>query len=60
MQVVVLHGTLTETEQDSYICQATALYPVSIIERWYATHFVDAKRVAEIKAEKQTELPAEE
>jgi len=32
MQVVVLHGTLTEAEQDSYIRQATALYPVSIID----------------------------
>ena len=30
------------------------------VERWYATHFVDTKRVAEIKAEKQTEPPAEE
>ena len=30
------------------------------VERWYATHFVDTKRVAELKAETQTELPAEE
>ena len=35
MQVVVLHGTLTEAEQDSYIRQATALYPVSIIEKLF-------------------------
>lgn len=35
MQVVVLNGTLTEAEQDSYIRQATAAYPMSIIEKLY-------------------------
>lgn len=35
MQVVVLNGTLTEAEQDSYIRQATAVYPVSIIEKLF-------------------------
>lgn len=35
MQVVVLHGTLTDAEQDSYIRQATALYPVNIIEKLF-------------------------
>ena len=35
MQVVVLHGTLTEAEQDSYVRQATAVYPVSIIEKLF-------------------------
>lgn len=33
MQVVVLNGILTEAEQDSYIRQATQVYPVSIIEK---------------------------
>lgn len=35
MQVFVLHGTLTEAEQDSYVRQATAVYPVSIIEKLF-------------------------
>ena len=35
MQVVVLGGTLTEAEQDSYIRQATKVYPVSIIEKLF-------------------------
>ena len=35
MQVVVLNGTLTEAEQDSYIRQATAVYPMSIIEKLF-------------------------
>ena len=35
MQVVVLNGTLTEAEQDAYIRQATALYPMSIIEKLF-------------------------
>ena len=35
MQVVVLNGMLTEAEQDSYIRQATAVYPVSIIEKLF-------------------------
>ena len=29
MQVVVLNGTLTEAEQDVYVQQAIAVYPVS-------------------------------
>lgn len=33
MQVVVLHGTLSEAEQDEYIRQATQKYPISIIEK---------------------------
>ena len=33
MQVVVLNGTLTEAEEDSYVRQVTAVYPVSIIEK---------------------------
>lgn len=35
MQVVVLNGTLTEAEQDVYVRQATAVYPVSIIEKLF-------------------------
>ena len=35
MQVVVLHGMLTEAEQDVYIRQATKVYPMSIIEKLY-------------------------
>ena len=35
MQVVVLNGTLTEAEQDSYIRKATKVYPMSIIEKLY-------------------------
>ncbi len=35
MQVVVLGGTLTEAEQDSYVRQATKVYPVSIIEKLF-------------------------
>ena len=35
MQVVVLHGTLTEDEQDVYVRQATEVYPMSIIEKLY-------------------------
>ena len=35
MQVVVLHGTLTEAEQDVYVRQATEVYPMSIIEKLY-------------------------
>lgn len=35
MQVVVLHGSLTEAEQDDYIRQATKVYPVSIIEKLF-------------------------
>lgn len=33
MTVAVLHGTLSEAEQDVYIRQATAKYPISIIEK---------------------------
>ena len=35
MQVVVLGGTLTEAEQNSYVLQATQIYPVSIIEKLF-------------------------
>ena len=35
MQVVVLNGTLTEAEQDSYVQQATKSYPVSVIEKLF-------------------------
>jgi hypothetical protein len=35
MQIVVLNGTLTEAEQDSYIQKATKVYPMSIIEKLY-------------------------
>ncbi len=35
MQVVVLNGTLTEAEQDVYVQQAIAVYPVSIIEKLF-------------------------
>ena len=35
MQVVVLNGTLTEAEQDSYVRQVTAVYPMSIIEKLF-------------------------
>ena len=33
MQVVVLNGTLSEAENDYYIKQVTARYPVSLIEK---------------------------
>ena len=33
MTVAVLHGTLSEAEQDVYIRQVTAKYPISIIEK---------------------------
>lgn len=33
MTVAVLHGTLSEAEQDAYIRQATEKYPISIIEK---------------------------
>ena len=33
MQVVVLNGTLTELEQDTYIKYVTDKYPISIIEK---------------------------
>lgn len=33
MQVVVLHGDLSEAEQDYYVRQVTAEYPISIIEK---------------------------
>lgn len=33
MQVAVLNGTLSEAEQDVYIRQAAARYPVSVIEK---------------------------
>ena len=33
MQIVVLNGTLSEREQDVYIKQVTARYPVSLIEK---------------------------
>ena len=35
MQVVVLNGALTEAEQDAYVRQVTAVYPVSIIEKLF-------------------------
>ena len=35
MQIVVLNGTLSETEQDAYVRQAIAVYPMSIIEKLY-------------------------
>ena len=33
MQVAVLNGTLSEAEQDAYIRQAAAKYPISVIEK---------------------------
>lgn len=33
IQIVVFHGTLSEAEQNIYIRQATAKYPMSIIEK---------------------------
>lgn len=33
MQVAVLHGTLTETEQDYYVRQVTKKFPISIVEK---------------------------
>lgn len=33
VQVAVMNGTLSEAEQDAYIRQATAKYPISIIEK---------------------------
>ena len=38
MQVVVLNGALTEAEQDAYVRQVTAVYPVSIIENCFWTY----------------------
>ena len=35
MQVVVLNGTLTETEQEVYIQKAIKIYPMSIIEKLF-------------------------
>ena len=35
MQVVVLNGTLTESEQDFYIQEALKVYPMSIIEKLF-------------------------
>lgn len=35
MQVVVLNGTLTEAEQDTYIREAAKAYPMSIIEKLF-------------------------
>ena len=35
MQIIVLGGTLSEAEQDSYIRQATKVYPVSILEKLF-------------------------
>ena len=35
MQIVVLNGVLSETEQDAYVRQAIAVYPMSIIEKLY-------------------------
>lgn len=33
MVLTVLHGSLSEAEQDAYIRQATEKYPISIIEK---------------------------
>ena len=33
MQVAVLHGTLSEAEQELYIRHVTAKYPVSVVEK---------------------------
>ena len=35
MQVVVLNGTLTESEQDFYIQEAIKVYPMNIIEKLF-------------------------
>jgi len=35
MQVVVLNGTLSETEQDAYVREAVKEYPMSIIEKLF-------------------------
>ena len=35
MQVVVLNGTLTESEQDFYIQEAIKVHPMSIIEKLF-------------------------
>ena len=35
MQIVVLNGTLTETEQDAYIKQVTARCPISRLRNWF-------------------------
>ena len=35
MQVVVLNGTLSESEQDFYIQEAIKVYPMSIIEKLF-------------------------
>ena len=44
MQVVVLNGILSEAEQAAYVRQATAVYPVSIIEKLFLD--VQGDRVA--------------
>lgn len=33
MQVAVLHGVLTEAEQDQYVRQVTKEFPISIVEK---------------------------
>ena len=33
MQVAVLHGVLTEAEQDQYVCQVTKKFSISIVEK---------------------------
>ena len=33
MQVAVLHGDLSETEQDYYVRQVTEKFPISIVEK---------------------------
>ena len=33
MQVAVLHGNLSETEQDYYVRQVTEKFPISIVEK---------------------------
>ena len=33
MQVAVLHGTLSEAEQDYYVRQVTEKFPISIVEK---------------------------
>ena len=33
MQVAVLHGDLSEAEQDYYVRQVTAEFPISIVEK---------------------------
>ncbi len=41
MQVVVLNGTLSKTEQDVYIHYVTGKYPVSIIEKLFLDEHED-------------------